>query len=224
MEQKEIRSHGQAHTVEFRRALINDGVLQGRLIFSMNKVNPKITLASVRFGQRLKLLFLNLCAQGYPTMVSSILSYDRHKERQRRISKRKGIDLLAKFGRNVNAPVWLKWRGTSYASLVKPTWGMTGVNTDISTVEWSQGMDNAQALEIQEKAGERKEKSENEETLQEYAQTVATLIGISGHYSWKAQYPYYRPFELDDPGIDFDKGRTILNEEAYTAVRTACTL
>lgn len=168
-------------------------------------------------------------------MVSSVLGYDAHVENKKKQGRRHWLNLLARFGRNADAPVWLRWRGTSFAALLRPTWGSPLVirsdakaspsSPSSSITHWqrarSKTLDTTGEM-IDDLNIDRQDSTLRSPDLssdQDMADIVHSHVGLTGPEAALAHYPRYRPFVLDDPAIDFDKGRTVINAEAYTAVR-----
>ena len=95
---RHVTSRGHRESRQFREALLRDGVLDGRVVFSRNK--------------------------DYPSLLFSLIKYDATAEtefRRERQAAAAGL-LLAAAAQDESLPTWMRWKGRSYAPLLQPEW------------------------------------------------------------------------------------------------------
>ena len=190
---RHVTSRGLRSSRAFRDALLKDGVLDGRIVFARNKE--------------------------YPSEVFSVIKYDIAAEnayrRDRLVAATAGANLLLEdtAASDASLPLWLRWKGRSYAALLAhsgiPSMADTsagdavgGGAADVAAVAAQGSGLLSAASALTGGAG-----GEND---------GGALVLTSGDGAGGAAFTRaLDPFGLDDPSIGLDKQRFGYRREGY---------
>ena len=203
---RHVTSRGLRSSRAFRDALLRDGVLDGRIVFARNKE--------------------------YPSAVFSVVKYDaaaEHAYRRDRLvaTAGSGAGLLLEDTAESDAslPMWLRWKGRSYAKLVRPErpvvlpptggGGEAAAALAVGIVPPQQPPPTTRGAGGGGGGGVAGDEGTDALTAIGSSGADSVIGGSPSSSGGGPQRAYSDPFALDDPTIGLDKQRFGYRREGY---------